>query len=173
MAGVRGDFAGLARLTEAAGRLITPEFRAESAMVMGAAGMKQLMDSFRQGRDPYGQPWAPLKLRKGKPLLDTGRLRASAALRPRPAGFEIVMTADYAGTHQTGKTIRPVKARLLSWTVRGNKKRFFARQVTIPRRQMLPTRERLGPYWTRALSDAWRKKAAQLFTGVTKKGGRK
>lgn len=37
---------------------------------------------FVAGRDPYGRPWAPLKVRRGQPLRDTNRLmKLSAATR--------------------------------------------------------------------------------------------
>jgi hypothetical protein len=163
--------------------------------VWGNTGMKLLMDSFRKSRDPYGNPWKPvvrnrkkdrrararriargLPVKRAKPLLDTGRLRASAALnRVGPEGFEIVMTADYAGAHQYGAKIqrkggayavdkrgrfvsrkktagRPGKTPLARG--QSTRVRFYpAYTITIPRRQMLPEADTggLGPIWTKAL----------------------
>jgi phage gpG-like protein len=169
MAGVRGDFAGLSALISAVGFAQAPAFRAQLAQGMGVAAMKQLADEFQQSRDPYGKPWAPLKLRRGKPLLATGRLRASAALLPRPGGFEIVMSAEYARTHQEGRSnIRPVRAKLLSWKVRGSGKRYFAKSVTVPQRMMLPAANNLGPYWSAALNAEAERRVRELFSGGRK-----
>jgi phage gpG-like protein len=168
MSGVTGNFQGLAALEGALARLISPQARADTARSMGLAAMKQLSDEFRESRDPYGNKWAPLRLRRGRPLLDTGRLRASAALSPLPNGFAITMTAGYASTHQSGKRdIRPVRAKMLSWKMRGSTRRYFAKRVSIPRRQMLPEAATggLGPYWSRALGDAALEQIRRIFQG--------
>jgi phage gpG-like protein len=166
MAGVSGDFTGLARLIGQVSAVTTPEWQAQLLQGMGVAALKQLMDQFRDSRDPYGKPWAPLVLRKGKPLLDTGRMRASATLVPLPHGFEIVIGASYAATHQYGKRgIKPVRAKALSWKVRGSSKRFFAQSVDIPQRMMIPPGENPGPYWMKAISDEAELRVKALFSG--------
>ncbi len=166
MAGVAGDFAGLARLIGNTVALATPEWQAQLCQGMGAACLKQLMDEFRDSRDPYGNPWKPLVLRKGKPLLATGRLRASCTLIPRDSGFAIIIGAAYAETHQYGKAgIKPVNKRVLSWKVRGQSKRFFAASVTIPQRMMIPPTDNLGPYWTQAIRGEAELRVKALFSG--------
>jgi phage gpG-like protein len=170
VAGVRGNFAGLVKLRERIGHAMTPQFQAEMAQGWGAACLKELMDEFKQSRDPYGRPWKKLALRRGRPLLLTGRMRASASVRPRPAGFELVITAAYAATHQYGfKGIKPVRAKALSWQVKGRKKRFFAQSVDIPRRQMIPDKGRLGKWGDAIKREGRRRVATLLFKGRRRK----
>lgn len=40
---------------------------------VGSALVTLLDLQFREGRDPYGNPWAPLTSRRGQPLRDTGQ----------------------------------------------------------------------------------------------------
>lgn len=53
--------------------------------------------------DPYGRPWAPLKVREGQPLVDTGRLAASYDKRVEPLSLAIGTNVEYASTHQFGR----------------------------------------------------------------------
>lgn len=104
---------------------------------MDVAEMVRLQ--FRDSRSPYGQAWAPLKFRSGKPLLDTGRLRNSITHRASRSSVEIGTNFPYAPTHQYGATIRPRRARFLVFKPPGFKRPIFAKQVTIPARKFLPT----------------------------------
>lgn len=141
MGGVRGDFAGLARLKTRIAKAARPEFEAKVAQSMAAAALKQLADGFRKSRSPYGEKWAKLKSRKGKPLLDTGRMRASTGIAPRPGGFEIFVTAGYASYHQHGTR-------------------------RLPQRQMIPDASRgLGPIWGKAIRAAARERVRRQFLG--------
>jgi phage gpG-like protein len=66
-------------------------------------GVAQTMACFRESRDPYGAAWAPLKSRSGKPLLKTGRGRASIAvsdLNPTALSFRIGTNVRYTRVHQ-------------------------------------------------------------------------
>lgn len=167
MPGVTGNFAGLAQLQEAVRSAMTPTLMVNVSQAMGAAAMKKLADGFLQSRDPYGTPWAPLKLRSGKPLLATGRMRASASVQQAPGGgFTMSITAAYAATHQYGATIRPRRARMLSWQVRGGQ-RFFAKQVTIPKRGMIPDEGRPAPLWMAAMQASADATVREHFLGRT------
>jgi phage virion morphogenesis protein len=44
---------------------------------IGGEVLKRVQMNFRNSQSPEGAPWAPLKKRAGKPLLDTTRLRNS------------------------------------------------------------------------------------------------
>lgn len=111
---------------------------------LGVAFMKEVADEFRQSRDPYGKPWAPVvRNRKrdrrarakraaagkppkaDKPLIDTGRMRASVVARTERSTVRIAIPVQYASFHQDGTK-------------------------RIPRRQMLPdaTTGGLGPRWS-------------------------
>lgn len=61
---------------------------------------------FRQGGPP-GQAWAPPKMRRGKPLRDTGLLLGSIAWRANTKDVVIGTQKRYAPTHQYGATIVP------------------------------------------------------------------
>ena len=67
---------------------------------------KQVRRSFADGRDPYGKTWAPLKLRSGGPLRDTGNL-AEFDVRLTTKGF-VLVSGDHPApqVHQYGATIR-------------------------------------------------------------------
>jgi phage gpG-like protein len=71
-----------------------------------AEAQKLVSNGFRKSVDPYGNAWAPLKHRRGQPLLDTGRLRASFAARVLPDGIVVGTNVEYAAVHQTGATIK-------------------------------------------------------------------
>ncbi|RYZ15739.1 MAG: hypothetical protein EOO70_06120 [Myxococcaceae bacterium] len=107
----RGNTTQLRELRRKLEILRGPETRTRLSKVMGNAAHKQLMDGFREGRDPYGSPWAPLarnrarNRRKGgtsKPLLDTGRMRRSFTVNATPSGFTLWTKTKYARYHQYG-----------------------------------------------------------------------
>lgn len=152
---VRGDFAKLSALTAKLARLTTPSLRQDLSKVVGAEALTQVQLGFRASRDPYGNAWASLALRSGKPLLDTGRLRNSFSAQVTSTGFQIGTAASYAGTHQSGATILPKNGKFLKFRVgRGRGGRWFQlKKATIPRRQMVPE-GRLGPIWSEAFEKA-------------------
>ena len=77
---------------------------------IGAAWADRVRLGFHDGRDPWGDPWAPLKPstiarrrnRSDQPLRDTGRLRSSIYHRAGRDWLEVGLAAKYAGTHQFG-----------------------------------------------------------------------
>lgn len=169
MPAVRGDFAALKTLRERIAKLATAKATEDITKRVGAAFIKQLADEFRQSRDPYGKPWAPVfrnrkrdraargrrlaagkPARAAKPLSDTGRLRAAAtassALQSSGSIVRITIPVSYASYHQDGT--RHIK-----------------------RRQMLPAADTggLGRLWTTALRKE--ASAAILEAAGKKKGG--
>lgn len=134
MAGVVGDFAALALLEK---RLATLGKRGtrDAVKAMAAEASDLVAEGFRQSTAPSGSPWRPLAKARarnrrrgdvGKPLMDTGRLRASVTAAPRISGDGFVITADpiYAATHQYGRGPIPARPFLpvpdlpASWAVR-------------------------------------------------------
>lgn len=102
----------------------------------------------QEGSHNGKRPWKPLKLRQGQILSKTGQLRRSLAPRGTkgtagPSGIlkfsndvvTIGTTVKYAAVHNYGAVIRPKRKKVLSWTV--GKKRYFAKEVTIPKRPFL------------------------------------
>lgn len=115
---------------------------------VSAALMKEVADEFRQSRDPYGNLWAPvhrdrakdrrararrvakkLAARADKPLIDTGRMRASVIARVIGSEVRVAIPVEYASYHQYGTR-------------------------SIARRQMLPEADTggLGHRWTQAIN---------------------
>lgn len=107
---------------------------------------------FVQGVDPYGRPWAPLKVRRGQPLRDTGRLMNSIDYALEADAVEVGTNVRYAPTHQFGALIAARNAPWLVFRVPGG----FARKkrVTIPARPFLPTT---------GLPEAWREDIASIL----------
>jgi len=140
---VRGDIDGLKKLADRVRQLTTAGFRTELAQVLGAAAKKQVADEFLQSRDPYGKPWEPLAWRKGKPLLDTGRMRNSVAVESRPNGFKLSIATVYAPIHQAGARVRAARVA-----------RSRGKVGRIPQRQMVPEASTggLGPIWLAAFN---------------------
>lgn len=169
-----GDFSGLERWRRRVSSVARAGFRSELAQVLGATAMKQVADEFRQSRDPYGAPWAALRSRKGKPLLDTGRMAGSVNVQPQADGFLLNIPTSYAPVHQYGAQVaphsrigkrtlwhNPKTGRIVARTTRlklvvesSFSRQTYGKGITIPRRQMVPERATggLGSIWGRAFS---------------------
>jgi phage gpG-like protein len=124
MAMVRSSFGALEDLRRRTGLIGSPQFRETVARRLATAAIKLMADEFRDSRDPYGRPWRPLRRRVGKPLLNTGRLRAAAGAFAQGATIRISIPVEYASYHQYGTR-------------------------RIPQRQIVPTAATggLGPIW--------------------------
>jgi len=100
--GLQGDFAKLRELRQKLARAADPAQRYAMNRILGAEALSLLKLGFRSSVDPYGATWAPLSHRKGKPLLDTGRLRNSFSSQASADGFRIGTNVVYAPHHQYG-----------------------------------------------------------------------
>lgn len=152
---VSGNFGRLEDLIERFKRLATEQEKRALLANLAEEANTQIALGFRESRDPNGAPWAPLKLRTGQPLRDTGRLAASLRAKPLPSAIAVDVTgrpAKYFRVHQFGAVIVPLRGKVLRWRVRGSRKYFVAKRVRIPQRRMLPGDE-LGPIWRRAFED--------------------
>jgi phage gpG-like protein len=156
---------GLPDLRARLARVGSGGFRTLMAKNLGEEARRQLANSFRAERNPYGKAWAPLKQERprdrraakrrrkggrsalrGKILQDTGRMRAAVAVEATAAGFRIDIPVKYAPHHQYG-----------------------APRGRLPQRQMLPMVETggLGPIWTPAFNQV----AKDLIDRHLKAGG--
>jgi phage virion morphogenesis protein len=90
---------------------------------------------FQKGEDPQGKAWKKLAIRKGQPLLDSGRLRNSISFVTTKDSVFIGTNVSYAKTHQFGATITPKNKPILSFKV-GNSF-FFSKKSIIPARPFL------------------------------------
>lgn len=94
---------------------------------------------FKLGIDPWGNPWAALKMRKGQPLRDTGMLQRSIVSAPDANGVTVGTNKVQAPLQQFGGTIAPKKAKRLVFPGPSGKM-IFAKKVVIPSRKFLPLR---------------------------------
>lgn len=119
MAGVTGDFAGLAALQKQLAA-VAAKGRRIAVKAMASEATDLVADGFRSSTSPGGVAWRPLARARarnrrrgdrGKPLVDTGRLRASVTTRPQVSEDGFVITADpiYAATHQYGRGAIPAR----------------------------------------------------------------
>ncbi len=147
MAGVSGDFAALRSLGDSLRRVGAQGVRV-AVKAMAAEAVDLVADGFRGSKAPDGSPWRPLSRARarnrrrgdrGKPLIDTGRLRASVTARPvvTADGFAIGTNLTYARTHQYGRG-------------------------AIVARPFLPVPD-LPPQWARALEGAAREAISPLL----------
>lgn len=123
-----------------------PPFRATLGQLCAAAALKLVADEFRGSHAPDGTPWKDLESRKGKPLLDTGRLRASFSVEPTADGFRIGSAVGYAGYHQRGTRPRTVAARVARQNARG---RFISSKARGVSRKTFEGTETRGGYLVR------------------------
>lgn len=153
--GLKGDFQGLRRLRGQLADMKSPAFMRAMSEVLAAEARELVDEGFASSKDPSGQPWAPLAMRDGQPLRDTGRLQRSFTTEVHDRGFVIGTNTRYAHVHQFGATIEPVAAKALAFQVRG---RGWVRlkKAVIPARKMLPDGGRLPPPWDRAMKAAAR-----------------
>lgn len=138
---------------------------------IGRVLVNRIRLGFKLGIDPWGTPWAALKIRQGQPLRDKGRLQRSITSQPDAQGVTVGTNLRYAPVHQFGATIEPKKAKRLVFPG-PNGKLIFAKKVTIPARPFLPLRRGsaavvLPPAWSVLVVNALK---AYFKTAVTKAG---
>jgi len=66
-----------------------------------------LQDEFTASRDPYGQTWAELKVRAGRPLVATGALMSETRAEFRSPSSIVASVEDYGVYHQFGTSNVP------------------------------------------------------------------
>lgn len=155
---VTGDFSQLAAIQRKVD-LIQKEGAKRVAKQVGLEAKALVAEGFARGVSPSGQAWAPLKVRSGQPLRDSGRLASSITLEPTGLGFRLTSNVAYADVHQYGATITVKKARsLYSPSLRT----FFGKTVTIPARPFLPEGDLPGP-WNERLTEAAEEALEILF----------
>lgn len=119
---------------------------------VGRRLLTRIREGFRSSSDPWGKAWAPPRLRRGQPLRDTGRLANSFVTDSTNDEVQVGTNVCYAVVHQFGATItagQPTGNNVCGYTPKGAPFLIFRtpggfarkKQVTIPRRAMLPIRE--------------------------------
>lgn len=135
-----------------------PKEMREMPRIMAEEAVELTRQTFEDEADPYGKPWAPLKLRSGRILAKTGGLKSSIHAKPTGKGFTIGVGKSYAGYHQQGtgihgpkrKRIKPLRAKALGPINPGGK--FFRSVKGSPRRPMIPYAG-LPPKWGEAFQE--------------------
>lgn len=128
---------------------------------IGRAIVSRVRLCFKLGIDPWGNPWAALKIRKGQPLRDTGLLNRSIVANPDASGVTIGTNQQpRAEVHQFGKTILPKNGKHLVFPG-PNGRMIFAKKVTIPQRSFFPLKKgqqvvALPPSWSADVTRAIR-----------------
>lgn len=97
-------------------RISGPRMRRELATELAEDALYLVQTGFAQGKDPYGRNWKPPKKRRGQPMLDTGRLRASWGRTVRGAGFSLDNRTAYAGPLQSGTKFMAARMQVPSGT---------------------------------------------------------
>ena len=147
----------LEELVRKLGELESGDALEELAGNIAEEAIELVKQGFEDERDPYGVSWAALESRDGETLRDTRALYNS--LHVVEATSTQVTIADgvwYGIVHQTGKTIRPRRAKALRFMVRG--KPVFAQVVTIPARPFFPREGDIPSGWQTAfeeVADEW------------------
>lgn len=124
--------------------------------------------SFERQADPYGKPWAGLKLRSGRILQKTGGLKGSINRKTTPRGFVISVGRTYGAYHQLGtglygrsrRRIVPKRKKALGPIQPGNL--FFRSVKGSPRRAFLPYRG-LPPEWGKAFKEVALERVSKPF----------
>ena len=132
---------------------------------IGSVVLNRIRLCFKLGIDPWGNPWAALKVRRGQPLRDSGLMNRSITARPDASGVTIGTNlkhegVSYPAVHQWGAVITPKRAKRLVFPG-PNGRLIFAKKVTIPARPFLPLRKdaaavALPPAWSEAVVRALR-----------------
>lgn len=105
--GVTGDFGKLKRLRAGFEGMKTQGFKAGLCRQMGEHSRDLVLQCFENARDPYGNAWARLKYRRGRPLRLTGRLYNSITTRSSAQGWSVSTPVIYAATHNYGRDAIP------------------------------------------------------------------
>lgn len=138
---------------------------------IGGELLKRVQLNFRNSQSPEGVPWAPLKKRAGKPLVDTARLRNSITYAVNGDSVSVGTNVIYAAIHNFGGEIqhaarsqqayfKKTKAGVSNRFVKKHKSNFAqwvtigAHSVTIPARPFLPTN---------GLPDPWRNSILKII----------
>ena len=160
---IRPDDDGVQRKLDALDRAagdLRPVFE-----TIGRVLINRIRLCFKMGIDPWGTPWAALRIRKGQPLRDTGRLQRSIVPRVDANGVTIGTNlktkdgASYPAVHQFGAVIVPKKAKRLAFPG-PNGTVILTKRVTIPARPFLPIQRDavvLPDGWSRDVTNALRR----------------
>jgi len=165
-----GDFKALKRFEEKLSGTGGPQTLRLVNEQLAEETIGLIRDGFERSADPYGRAWEPLVIRAGRPLEDSGGLKASWHRSETSAdGFAVESGKDYAVYHQGGtgiygprKTpIVPIKAKALRIPGVG-----FRNSVKgSPKRRMVPDAGRIPPRWRKQFVETALEVLSEIFKG--------
>lgn len=126
-----GDFAGLNAYSDRLGRL--PKNHRIIAKNLAEETVDLVRQGFERAEDPYGKPWSYPIFRDGRPLQDTGGLKASWKRRYTSRVFGVSSTKVYATYLQEGTGLYGPKRKRITPT---SKKALFIQATRIPLKGM-------------------------------------
>lgn len=150
-----GDFANLKKFADKISR--SPEVLNTVSEQLAEETIGLIREGFENSKDPYGNAWDPPLLRNGKPLEDTGGLKAAWFKRHVDrSGFSVANAKAYASYQQEGtglygprkQRIRPKNKRALSFRV-GSHAYAFRSVKGAKKRRMVPDSGSLPAAWKR------------------------
>jgi hypothetical protein len=140
----KGDFATLKRWERKLQK--TPQLLPVISKNLAEETISLVQEGMARGVDPYGKRYAPLKIRSGQPLRNTGAMKSSWFHKNvSSTGFSVENARAYAIFHQEGtgiygKSKRRIKAKngkALRVPAAGGAM-FFRSVKGTPRRMMVP-----------------------------------
>jgi len=179
--GIRGDFDELNRLKQKVADAARAGLKERVLKAAAAEARTQIALEFRQGVDPDGKPWAPLKFRRGQILRLTGRLANSFTATVTSNGFRVGTNVEYAHFHQQGTKGHKAHTRaqaagkggkFISKKAAGKAKSGFVRLTqlnfkqgggALPKRPMVPEGQ-LSARWAAAIDKAVDVAVRNFFT---------
>ncbi len=167
--GALGDTARLQALVRSMRGVSRSAWRIRLMKLLSQEAVSLAQECFAESKDPYGNPWPPLKVRQGQPLLDTGRLRNSISGRPNGAvSFVVGTNVKYARLQNFGGTITAKKAKYLKFRV--GSRWVSKKSVTIPARPFFPT-QALPKVWEEAFFEVASEYLSSLRRASATPGG--
>lgn len=160
-------FASVKKIQAGLNQLAGPQ-KAVLQKLLGQAAVAQASIGIRMSQTPYGEPFAALTSRVGKPLRRTGNniQRSWTAGQETPTTFVFGSRFKWLKTHQYGAVIKPKRAKYLRFRMEATGNALLRRlEVTIPRRQMIPEKDTggLGSRWTNAFKRTAKGYLEKLF----------
>jgi hypothetical protein len=162
-----GDFASLAKFQRKVER--TPSALVTVSEQLAEETVDLARECIEKSTDPYGKAYAPLVLRDGNPLEDTGGMKAAFfRVRADGHGFTVGNSKAYFKYHQRGtgiygprgQRIEPKKAKFLRLGKTGK----VARSVRgAPIRRMFPERGLLPAAWAERYRDTAQEVLTEIF----------
>lgn len=103
MTGFIGGEVDSGEILDVLGKIVDLGGNTEPAMRSIASYMEnEVRLGFKYSRTPWGEPWAPIKHRQGKPLIDTRTLLGSISSQFGGDFAEVGTNVEYAALHQFG-----------------------------------------------------------------------